>query len=79
MKKSVLVKHVYFQHGSSNMGNKTEKGYMKCLPMFDSTNVVNWSKWYEMWLMKKNRNHLGLEGKPERPPQGVAAALGVQT
>ena len=28
-----------------------------------------------MWLMRKNRNHLGLEEKPERPPPGAAAAV----
>ena len=38
VKKSVLVKHAYVQHGSKN---KTEKDGVKGLPMFDLTNVVN--------------------------------------
>ena len=28
-----------------------------------------------MWLMRKNRNHLGLEEKPERTPPGAAATV----
>ena len=60
---------------SSNMvaDTKEEKDDMKGLPLFDSTNVVNWSR--RLWLMRKNRNHLGLEEKPERPPSGAAAAV----
>ena len=54
---------------------KGEKDDMKDLPLFDSTNVVNWSKRLKMWLMQKNKNHLGLEEKPERPPPGVATAV----
>ena len=62
---------------SSNMvaDTKGEKDDMKGLPLFNSTNVVNWSKWLKMWLMRKNKNHLGLEEKPERPPPGAAAAV----
>ena len=53
--------------------SKTEKDDMKDLPMFDSTNVVNWSKRLKMWLMRMN--HLSLDEKPERPPRGAAAAV----
>ena len=31
-----------------------------------------------MWPMRKNRNHLGLEEKSERPSQGAAAAVRVE-
>ena len=27
--------------------------------MFDTTNVVNWSKRLKMWLMRNRRNHQG--------------------
>ena len=65
---------------TSNMvaDNKAEKDDIKGRPLFDLTNLVNWLKRLKMWLMKKNRNHLGFEGKPERPPQGAAAAAGVE-
>ena len=62
---------------TSNMvaDNKMEKDDMKGLPMFGSTR----SKRLKMWLMRKNsRDHLGLEEKPERPPQGAAAAVRVE-
>ena len=58
--------------------SKTEKHDLKGLPIFDSTNVVNCSKRLEIWLMRRNRNHLGLNEKPERPPQGAAAAVSGQ-
>ena len=57
---------------------KMEKDDVKGLPMFDSTNVVNWSKRLKMWPMRKTTNHLGMEEKPERPPQGAAAAVRVE-
>ena len=62
---------------TSNMveDSKTEKEDMKGLPKFDSTNVVNWSKRLKMWLMRRNRNHLGLDVRPKRPPQGATAAV----
>ena len=40
-----------------------------------STNVVTWSKRLKMWLMRKRRNYLGLENRPERPPNNAAAAV----
>lgn len=43
--------------------------------MFDSTIVVNWSKRIMMRLLRKNRNYLGLEEKPKRPPHGAAAVV----
>ena len=49
--------------------------YLYGIPLFDSTNVVNWSKRLKMGLMQKNRNHLGLEEKPERPTPGAAAVV----
>ena len=55
--------------------NEKEKSDMMGLPMFDSTNVVTWSKRLKMWLMRKRRNHLGLENRPERPPNNAAAAV----
>ena len=70
----VLLKHVYFQHGSI-ADIKTEKEDKKGLPMFDSTNVVNWSKRLKMRLMRRNKNHLGWEERPECPPQGATAAV----
>ena len=36
-----------------------EKNDMMGLPMFDSTNVITWSKRLKMWLMKKAES-LGL-------------------
>ena len=54
---------------------ETEKSDMTGLPMFDSTNVVTWSKHLKMWLMRKRRNHLGLENRPVRPPNNAAAAV----
>ena len=62
---------------TSNMvaDSKTGKEDMKGLPMFNWTNVVNWSKWLKMWLMRRNRNHLDLDERPERPPQGATAAI----
>ena len=55
--------------------NEKEKSDMMGLPMFDSTNVVTWSKRLKMWLMRKRRNHLGLENRPVRPPNNAAAAV----
>ena len=54
---------------------KTEKDDMMGLPMFDSTNVANWSKRLKMWLVRINGNRLVLDEKPERPPQDAAAAV----
>ena len=67
----------YLSMSTSNMvaDSKTEKKDMKDLPMFDSTNVVNWSKRLRMWLMRRNRNHLGLDERPEPPPPGTTAAV----
>ena len=39
---------------------------MKGLPMFDLAVVT--------WLMRKKRNHLGLEYRPPRPPNNAPAA-----
>ena len=56
-----------------------EKDKLKGLPVFDTTNEFNWSKRLKMWLMRKRRNHLGLEDRPERPPNNAAAAtLGLE-
>ena len=52
-----------------------EKEDMKGLPLFDSANVVNWSKKLKMWLMRKKRNHLGLEDRPARPPNNAQAQV----
>ena len=62
---------------SSNMvaDTKGEKDDMKGLPLIDSANVVNWSKRLKKRFMRKNRNYLGLEEKPELPPPGAAAAV----
>ena len=46
--------------------NKERKD-MKGLPIFDSAGVVTWSKKLKMWLMRKKRNHLGLENRPAHP------------
>ena len=40
---------------------------MKGLTMFDSVNVLIWSKQLNMWLMRKKRNHFDREDKPARP------------
>ena len=63
---------------SSNMvaDNNLQKDELKGLPMFDTTNVVNLSKLLKMWLMRKRRNHLGLEDRPERPPNNAIAIRG---
>ena len=45
----------------------------KGLPIFESSNVVNWTKKLKMWLMKKKRNHLGLEDAPAIPPHNAQA------
>ena len=50
--------------------NKEREG-IKGLPMFDSVNVVTWSK---MWLMQKKHSYLGLEDRPARPPNNASAA-----
>ena len=50
-----------------------EKNDMIGLPMFESTNVVTWFKRLKMWLMRKWRNHLGLENTPKRPNNAAAA------
>ena len=55
--------------------NEKEKSDMTGLPMFDSINVVTWSKRLKMWLMRKRRNHLGLGNRPVRPPNNAAAAV----
>ena len=55
--------------------DEKEKSDMMGLPMFDSTNVVTWSKRLKMWLMRKRRNPLGLENRPEQPPNNAAAAV----
>ena len=39
--------------------SKTEKEDIKGLPMFDSTNVVNWSKRLKMWLMRRKKKSPG--------------------
>ena len=41
--------------------NSMEREDIQGQPMFDSANVVNWVKKLMMWLMRKKRNHLGLE------------------
>ena len=43
--------------------------------MIGLINVVTWSMRLEMWLMRKTRNHLGLENRPERPENNEAAAV----
>ncbi len=48
---------------------------MKGLPTFDKTNVVTWSKKLKMYLMRKKRNHIGLEPKPARPRDNAAQAI----
>ena len=42
---------------------QTRKKDLKELPLFDSTNVVNWSNKLKMWLMRKKCNHLFLREK----------------
>ena len=61
----------------SNMvaDNSKELEDIQGQPMFDSANVVNWAKELKMWLMRKKRNHLGLEAPPVRPPNNAAAAV----
>ena len=43
-----------------------EREDIKGLPMFDSANVVTESKKLKMWLMRKKRNHLGLEDRSDQ-------------
>ena len=59
----------------SNMvaDNNKEQEDMKGLPMFDSVNVVTWSKKLKMWLMRKKLNHLGLEDRSARHPAPAKA------
>ena len=61
----------------SNMiaDKEKERKDMKGLPSFDSANVVNWSKQLKMWLMRRKRNHLGLEDRPARPPHNASAQI----
>ena len=54
---------------------KGDKEDMAGLPVFDSSNVVTWAKKLKMWLMRKKRNHLGLEDPPARPPINAAARV----
>ena len=54
---------------------KGEKDDMAGLPAFDPSNVVTWAKRLKMWLMRKKRNHLGLEDPPARPPNNAAARV----
>ena len=61
----------------SNMvaDNSKKREYIQGQPMFDSTKVVNWAKKLKTWLMRKKRNHLGLEAPPVRPPNNAAAVV----
>ena len=56
--------------------NNKEPDDMKGLPMLDSVNVVTWPKKLEVWLMRKKRNHLGLEDRPTRPPYNSSFSEG---
>ena len=47
----------------------------KLLPKFDQFGVVNWSKNLKVWLMRKNRNHLGLEDRPVRPANNAPVTV----
>ena len=60
--------------------NETEKDDMKCLPMFDLINVVNWSKSLKMWLMRKKKSP-GFEGEAGTSSTGCCGCRqrGVQT
>ena len=62
---------------SSNMvaNINLEKEELKGLPVFDMTNMVNRSIRLKIWMMRKRRNHQGLEERPARPPNNPTAAI----
>ena len=57
---------------------ETGRFVLQYLPMFDSTNVVTWSKKLTMWLIHKKRNHLGLEERPKWLPINAPAYVKVE-
>ena len=54
--------------------NNKERQDTTGLRIFDSANVVTWSKKLKMWLMQKKHNHLGLEDRPACPTNNASAA-----
>mmetsp|Transcript_18889 Transcript_18889/g.27258 ORF Transcript_18889/g.27258 Transcript_18889/m.27258 type:complete len:103 (-) Transcript_18889:474-782(-) len=58
-------------------GSSASSSEWKHLPKFDQFGVVNWTKRLRVWLMRKNRNHLGLEERPHRPADNASTAASV--
>ena len=56
-------------------GSSASSSEWKHLPKFDQFGVVNWTKRLRVWLMRKNRNHLGLEERPHRPADNASTAV----
>ncbi len=70
----MLTKVLLLKMSISNMVADSSSEW-KLLPKFDQFGVVNWSKNLKVWLMRKNRNHLGLEDRPVRPANNAPVTV----